>query len=86
MVIGEKLLPAATALASCGIAYAMRYVRAASEGGVQLGFRASEAQTIVAETLRGAAALLSQPGAKPASTAWWPPSGAAGGPRRSGNR
>lgn len=63
MVIGEKLLPAATALASCGIAYAMRYVRAASEGGVQLGFRASEAQAIVAETLRGAAALLSQPGA-----------------------
>ena len=38
-------------------------MRAASEGGVQLGFRASEAQTIVAETLRGAAALLSQPGA-----------------------
>lgn len=65
MVIQEKLLPAATALASCGIAYAMRYVRGASEGGVQLGFRASEAQMIVTETLKGAVALLSEPGAHP---------------------
>lgn len=61
--IEERLLPAAMALASCGIAYALRYVRAAVEGGVQLGFRAAEAQAIVAETLRGAAALLDQPGA-----------------------
>lgn len=67
MVIEERLLPAATALASCGIAYAMRYVRAASEGGVELGFRASQAQEIVVETLKGAAALLSRPGAHPES-------------------
>lgn len=32
MVIDEPHLPAATALASCGIAYAMRYVRAQSRG------------------------------------------------------
>ena len=57
-VIEERLLPAATALASCGIAYALRYVRAATEGGVQLGFRAAEAQRIVAQTVKGAAALL----------------------------
>lgn len=62
-VIPERLLPGAMALASCGIAYALRYVRAASEGGVQLGFRASEAQEIVAATLEGACALLSLPGA-----------------------
>ena len=62
-VIEERLLPAATALASCGIAYALRYVRAAVEGGVELGFRASEAQDIVAATIEGAAALLGQPGA-----------------------
>lgn len=67
MDIEEKLLPAATALASCGIAYAMRYVRAAVEGGVELGFRASDAQAIVVETLRGAASLLSLPGAHPES-------------------
>lgn len=65
MVISERLLPGATALASCGIAYAMRYVRAASEGGVELGIRASEAQAIVTQTLAGAVALLSLPGAHP---------------------
>lgn len=58
-VIEERLLSAATSLASCGIAYALRYVRAATEGGVQLGFRASEAQEIVAQTVKGAAMLLS---------------------------
>lgn len=63
MVIEERLLPAATALASCGIAYAMRYVRAAVEGGVELGFRASDAQDIVVATLEGAAGLLADPGA-----------------------
>ncbi|MCM1164233.1 MAG: NAD(P)-binding domain-containing protein [Muribaculaceae bacterium] len=62
-VIEERLLPGATALASCGIAYALRYVRAATEGGVELGFKAAEAQRIVAQTIRGAAALLSKPGA-----------------------
>ena len=67
MKIEEKLLPAATALASCGIAYAMRYVRAAVEGGVELGFRASEAQAIVVETLKGAASLLALPGVHPES-------------------
>ena len=64
-IIEERLLPGATALASCGIAYAMRYVRAATEGGVELGFRASEAQDIVTQTLLGACALLQQPGAHP---------------------
>ncbi len=63
MIIEERLLPAATALASCGIAYALRYVRAAVEGGVELGFRAADAQAIVTATLQGAAALLAQPGA-----------------------
>lgn len=65
MMTDERHLPGATALASCGIAYAMRYVRAASEGGVELGFRASEAQDIVAQTLMGAAALLEREGAHP---------------------
>jgi len=63
LVTDEAHLPAATALASCGIAYALRYVRAATEGGVQLGFRATEAQAIVAQTLRGAVSLLEKEGA-----------------------
>lgn len=65
MTIEERLLAAATALASCGIAYAMRYVRASVEGGVELGFRADDAQAIVVETIKGAAALLSRPGTHP---------------------
>lgn len=59
MVIPEHLLPGATALASCGIAYGMRYVRAACEGGVELGFRATDTQQIVVQTLKGVAAILS---------------------------
>ena len=62
-IVEERLLPAATALASCGIAYALRYVRAATEGGVELGFKADEAQDIVAQTLIGACSLLEIPGA-----------------------
>ncbi len=65
MEVEEKLLPAATTLASCGIAYAMRYIRAAMEGGVELGFRAAAAQEIVAQTVKGAVALLSREGAHP---------------------
>lgn len=65
MTIGERQLPAATALASCGIAYALRYIRAAVEGGVELGFKADVAQEIVANTLEGAVALLANPGAHP---------------------
>lgn len=57
-IVDERLFGAATALCSCGIAYAMRYIRAASEGGVELGFRASEACEYVCRTVEGAAALI----------------------------
>ncbi|MDE6036831.1 MAG: NAD(P)-binding domain-containing protein [Duncaniella sp.] len=66
-VITERQLPAAMALASCGIAYAMRYVRAATEGGVELGLRATEAQEIIVSTLIGASELLREPDAHPES-------------------
>lgn len=61
----QQHLAAGTALASCGIAYAMRYVRAATEGGVELGFRAAEAQRIVVQTVAGATALLQATGCHP---------------------
>ena len=66
-LIEETKLPAAMAIASCGIAYAMRYVRASSLGAVELGIKASEAQEIVLQTLTGAISLLRQPGAHPES-------------------
>lgn len=64
-IIPERLLPAATSLASCGIAFALRYIRAAMEGGVELGFTPAEAQQIVAQTLQGAIDLLAQEAAHP---------------------
>ena len=65
MTVDEKHLSAGTALASCGIAYAMRYVRAASEGGVELGFYAKDAVKIVCQTVMGAAGLISAHGTHP---------------------
>ncbi len=65
MVTDEKHLTAGTVLASCGIAYAMRYIRAAAEGGVELGFRAGEAQQIVMQTIKGAVSLLEETGMHP---------------------
>lgn len=65
MLIEERLMGAGTALASCGIAYALRYIRAASEGGCELGFYADVAKEIVAQTVVGAAALLNANGSNP---------------------
>ena len=38
LVIEERLMKAATVLAASGIAFFMRYIRAATQGGIQLGF------------------------------------------------
>lgn len=65
MVVDEKHLSAGTALASCGIAFAMRYIRAAAEGGVELGFYAKDATKIVCQTVKGAAGLISAHGSHP---------------------
>lgn len=65
MLVDEGLIPAGTSLASCGIAYALRYIRAAMEGGVELGFRADDAKRIVMQTLRGAADILEANGSHP---------------------
>ena len=65
MLVEEKLIPAGTSLASCGIAYALRYIRAAMEGGVELGFRADDAKRIVMQTLRGAVDILDAGGQHP---------------------
>ena len=57
-ITDESHLFAGTALASCGIAYALSYIRAAAEGGVKLGFGAQDAKDIVMQTMRGALSLL----------------------------
>jgi len=58
LVINENLMQAATVLGACGIAFFLRFIRAATQGGIEVGFHAEEAQLIAAQTARGAAALL----------------------------
>lgn len=65
LITDEQHLAAGTTLASCGIAYAMRYIRAAAEGGVELGFRADDAKHIVMQTMKGAVTLLEATGMHP---------------------
>jgi pyrroline-5-carboxylate reductase len=63
--IGEELMAAATVLSSCGIAYALRYIRAAMQGGIEIGFSAEMAQFITAQTVKGATELILQSGNHP---------------------
>ncbi|MCF6358398.1 MAG: pyrroline-5-carboxylate reductase [Draconibacterium sp.] len=63
--IGEELMAAATVLSSCGIAYALRYIRAAMQGGIEIGFGAEVAQLITAQTVKGATELVLQSGNHP---------------------
>ena len=63
--IQEELMAAATVLSSCGIAYALRYIRAAMQGGIEIGFGAEMAQFITAQTVKGATELVLQTGHHP---------------------
>jgi len=56
--INEDLMTAATALCACGIAFFLRAIRAASQGGVEIGFHADEALKMAVQTAKGAADLL----------------------------
>ncbi|MBA4056935.1 MAG: pyrroline-5-carboxylate reductase [Marivirga sp.] len=56
--IDEKLMDAATVLGACGIAYALRFIRASTQGGIEIGFDAKTANRIAAQTVKGAAELL----------------------------
>jgi pyrroline-5-carboxylate reductase len=60
MVIDEEQMIAATVLGACGIAFFLRAIRAASQGGIEVGFHSQDALTIAAQTARGAASLLRQ--------------------------
>ncbi|MGA9117815.1 MAG: pyrroline-5-carboxylate reductase [Bacteroidota bacterium] len=58
VVIEEALMVPATALCACGIAFFLRAIRAASQGGIEIGFHAEDALLMAAQTARGAASLL----------------------------
>lgn len=54
----ENLMNAATVSGACGTAFAMRYIRACIQGGIEIGFSAAQASLIVSQTILGAAELL----------------------------
>ena len=58
LIIDEELMIPATALAACGIAFFLRAIRAASQGGIEIGFHSEEALLMASQTAKGAAALL----------------------------
>jgi pyrroline-5-carboxylate reductase len=58
--INEDLMTSATALCACGIAFFLRSIRAASQGGTEIGFHAHDALQMAAQTAKGAADLLLQ--------------------------
>jgi len=58
MVIDEEMMIPATALCACGIAFFLRTIRAAAQGGTEIGFHADEALILAAQTARGAADLV----------------------------
>ncbi len=65
--INEELMTSATALCACGIAFFLRAIRAASQGGVEIGFHANEAIKMAVQTAKGAADLLLLHGTHPES-------------------
>ena len=56
-VIDEKLMDAATVLGACGTAYALRYIRASMQAGIERGFDAATALSIASQTAKGAATM-----------------------------
>ena len=67
LVIEESLMIPATALCACGIAFFLRAVRAASQGGIEIGFHSEEALLMAAQTAKGAASLLADKKSHPES-------------------
>ena len=63
--IEEEMMGAATVLGACGIAFALRYLRAATQGGIEIGFSSKTSQFIAAQTVKGACELILQNGTHP---------------------
>jgi pyrroline-5-carboxylate reductase len=64
-IINEDLMGPATALVACGIAFFLRAIRAAGQGGTEIGFHAEDAIKMAAQTAKGAASLLANGGYHP---------------------
>jgi pyrroline-5-carboxylate reductase len=58
LIIPEDMMGAATVVGACGIAFALRFMRAMSQGGIEIGFNSEMSQLITAQTVKGAAQLI----------------------------
>ncbi len=65
LIVDEKRMNAGMMLASCGTAFALRYARAAMEGGIELGLYPAEAKEAVYQTMKGAVELAMAHGTHP---------------------
>ncbi len=65
LVINEEEMIAATAIGACGVAFFLRAIRAASQGGIEIGLQSSHALRIATQAARGAASLLLAAGSHP---------------------
>lgn len=65
IIIHEELMVPATALCASGIAFFLRAIRAASQGGIEIGFHAEDALFMASQTAKGAASLILKSGAHP---------------------
>ncbi len=57
-VINDELMGSATILAASGIAFALRYIRASMQAGIEIGFESELAQLIASQTVKGASSLV----------------------------
>lgn len=58
IILPEPMMVPATVLCACGTAFFLRAIRAASQGGIEIGFHPEQAIPIAAQVAKGAAALL----------------------------
>ncbi|MBQ3691042.1 MAG: pyrroline-5-carboxylate reductase [Bacteroidales bacterium] len=65
IVVDENKINAATILTGSGIAYILRFLRAMTEGGIEIGFPSKVAQEIAAQTMKGTVELLLEEGVHP---------------------
>ncbi len=63
--VDERMMDACTVMAGSGIAFALRYIRAAMLAGIQLGFDQRTSLNIVNQAMIGATAMLNASGEHP---------------------
>lgn len=65
ILLDEEMSDASTVLAACGTAFAMRFIRAMVQGGIEIGFSSQNASLIATQTVKGAAELILQNNSHP---------------------